>query len=377
MRLVSLRHVQPGMKLGRTVFTDDGKVLLGAGMQLSERLVSGLQRMGIDSVYIDDPHTSDIEVEDVIRPETRQDALEVIHKTVQQLRNTNKVARRVSVKDMGMHFQQVFHKILNDLSGAKDVMIHLANISSHSGAMYHHSVNVAVMATAVGMSLGYNTTQLRDLGIGALLHDIGKTALPKELLDKTDRWNEAEMEQAKEHTRLGFDIIRKQHDISLLSAHVAFQHHERMDGSGYPQQLQGDKFHEYAQIVAICDVYDSLTTPRPWRKRYMPQDALEYLLGSGGYLFQHHLVDAFRKHIAVFPLGSGVVLNNGESGVVCKVDPECCHRPTIRILRDGRGNDLLTPYEVNLKYNLKLFITQFEDETLFTFMESKHIAPEF
>ncbi|WP_232698944.1 HD-GYP domain-containing protein [Brevibacillus daliensis] len=377
MRLLSLRHVQAGMKLGRTVFTEDGKVLLGAGMQLNERLVSGLRRMGIDSVYIDDPRTEDIEVEDVIRPETRQDALETIHKTVQQLRNTNKLARRVSVKDMGMHFQQVFHKILTDLSGQKDVIIHLSNISSHSGAMYHHSVNVSVMATAVGMSLGYNTNQLRDLGIGAMLHDIGKIELPKELLDKKERWNKEEQEIAKTHTRLGFDILRKQHDISLLSAHVAFQHHERLDGSGYPQQLQGNKIHEYAQIVGICDLYDSLTTPRPWRKRFMPHDALEFILGSGGFLFSHHLVDAFRRHIAVFPLGSGVVLNTGESGVVCRVDPECCHRPTVRIMQDGRGNDIHDPYEVDLKYELKLFVEQFENEELFEFQQVKEISPEY
>ncbi|MCK9906375.1 HD domain-containing protein, partial [Frankia sp. Cpl3] len=117
------------------------------------------------------------------------------------------------------------------------------------------------------------------------------------------------MEIAKQHTTNGFNILRKQHDLSLLSAHIALQHHERLDGSGYPQGLKGKQIHEYAQIVAICDVYDSLTTARPWRRRYMPQDALEYLMGSGGHLFEHHLIEAFRNHIAVFPIGSGVVLN--------------------------------------------------------------------
>ncbi|RNB56851.1 HD-GYP domain-containing protein [Brevibacillus gelatini] len=365
MRLVSLRHVQPGMKLGRTVFTEDGKVLLGTGMQLTERLISGLQRSGIDAIYIDDPRTEDIVVEDVIRPQTRQVAVEVIEKTIKQITNSNKLARKISLKEMGLHFQQAFSSILDDLMQNEQMVGHLTTISSHSPSLYHHSVNVSVLATAVGMSLGYNRTQLMNLGIGAMLHDIGKVSLPEELLQKKERWNAEEQELAKQHTTLGFNLLRKQPDISLLSAHICLQHHERLNGSGYPQGLVGKQIHEFAQIVGLCDIYDSLTSPRPWRKRYMPQDAVEYLLGSGGHLFELHLVNAFIKHIAIFPIGSSVVLNTGETGVVSRVDPDYTHRPTIRILKDGRGNDVVTPYDLNLKENIKLFIVGFEDDQLF------------
>lgn len=184
MRLVSLRQVQPGMKLGRTVFTEDGKVLLGVGMQLTERLISGLQRSGVDSVYIDDPRTEDIVVEEVIRPQTRQIAVEVIEKTIKQITNSNKLARKISLKEMGLHFQRAFSSILDDLMQNKQMVGHLTTISSHSPSLYHHSVNVAVLATAVGMSIGYNRTQLMNLGVGAMLHDIGKVSLPEELLQK-------------------------------------------------------------------------------------------------------------------------------------------------------------------------------------------------
>lgn len=366
MRFVSIRHAQPGMKVGRTVFTEDGKVLLGVGMTLTERLIQGLVRSGVDSLYIDDPRTEDIVVEDVIRPETRQVAVETIEKTVKQITNSNKLARKISLKEMGLHFQQAFGSILDDLMQNKQMVAHLANISTHSPSLYHHSVNVAVLATAVGMSIGYNRSQLIELGVGAMLHDIGKVQLPAELLQKKERWNEAEMEIAKQHCMLGFNLLRKEHDISLLSAHICLQHHERLDGSGYPQGLKGKNIHEYAQIVGICDIYDSLTSPRPWRKRYMPQDALEFLMGAGGHLFEHRLINAFRSHIAIFPIGSSVVLNTGEVGVVCRVDPDYCHRPTIRIIKDGRGNDVRISYDLDLKENLKLFITGFEDDQLFS-----------
>jgi len=365
MRLLSIDQVRPGMILGKTVFTDDGKVLLGSGISLTERLITGLRRSGVDSVYIDDPRTADIEVQDVIRPETRQKAIQLIADTARQITNSNKLARRISVKEMGRHFQEMFHNILEDLLSNREIVFHLMNITAYGG-MYHHSVNVAVLATAVGMSIGYSRKQLTELGVGALLHDIGKLQLPKELLEKQTRWTEEEQEIAKEHTIYGFELLRKHHDISLLSAHVALQHHERLDGSGYPQGLSGKQIHEYAQIVAICDVYDSLSSPRPWRKRYMPHDALEYLLGAGGHLFEHSLINAFRKHIAVFPLGSSIVLNTGEAGVVCKVDPDYCHRPVVRILKDGRGNDVLRPYERDLREELKLFVVGFEGEELFS-----------
>ncbi|MGO0059743.1 HD-GYP domain-containing protein [Brevibacillus fluminis] len=366
MRLVSIKQAKPSMKLGRTIFTDDGKVLLGAGVLLTERLILGLIRSGIDSLYIDDPRTNDIIVPDMITPETRNKAVDTIQRTVRQITNSNKVARRISVKDMGMHFQQVFHSILTDLMANEQMLLHLTNLCSQPGAIYHHSVNVAVMATAVGMSLGYNRNQLKELGIGALLHDIGKIDLPEEMTSKKTRWSDEELEYAKQHAMNGFNILRKQHDISLLSAHVALQHHERLDGSGYPQGLKGSQIHEYAQIVGICDVYDNLTTPRPWRKRFLPQDALEYLMGSGGHLFELKLIKAFREHIAIFPLGTSVVLNTGEAGVICKVDPLYSHRPTVRIMRDGRGNELRMSYELDLREELKLFIVGFDDEELFS-----------
>lgn len=366
MRLIPIDQVQPGMILAKTVFSGDGKVLLGSGISLSERLITGLRRSGIDSVYIDDPRTADIEVHDVIRPETRQQAIALIADTARQITNSNKLARRISVKEMGRHFQEMFHNILEDLLSNREIVFHLMNITAYGGSMYHHSVNVAVLATALGMSLGYNRKQLTELGVGALLHDIGKLQLPKELLEKQTRWTEEEQEIAKQHTVYGFELLRKQHDISLLSAHVALQHHERLNGNGYPQGLSGKDIHEYAQIVAICDVYDSLTTPRPWRRRYMPHDALEYLLGAGGHLFEHSLINAFRKHIAVFPLGSSIVLNTGEAGVVCKVDPDYCHRPVVRILKDGRGNEVLRPYERDLREELNISIVGFEGEDLFS-----------
>ncbi|HZG16333.1 MAG TPA: hypothetical protein VE710_15145, partial [Candidatus Bathyarchaeia archaeon] len=136
MRLLSLRQVQPGMKLGRTVFTDDGKVLLGNGMILTERLINGLAKANIDSIYIDDPRTSDIMVEDLVRPETRQIAAAAIQQTVKQLSNSNRLSRRVSVKEMGLHFQQAFLSILNDLMSNQQIMVHLSNISAYSGSMY-------------------------------------------------------------------------------------------------------------------------------------------------------------------------------------------------------------------------------------------------
>lgn len=142
---------------------------------------------------------------------------------------------------------------------------------------FYHSVNVATIAGVIGIAKGYRPQQLLDLGIGALLFDIGMTQLPDELWRKKGELTKEETEIVRRHTYLGFELLRRQRNISLFSAHCALQHHERCDGNGYPRPLSGDDIHEYARIVAIADVFDALTSARYHRRQYSPHEAAEYL----------------------------------------------------------------------------------------------------
>jgi response regulator RpfG family c-di-GMP phosphodiesterase len=305
---------------------ENGSVLLGAGVELNERFIERLRGMGIDVVYVEDEWTSDIVPEEVIRDETYQRAFDTIYKTVGSLMDTPANRGRASTPDLGRTFRALFGEIIHDLLQRKDIM--------------------------------YSLAQIEELGVGALLFDIGMTKVPKELLHKTTPLTPEERAIVEKHTTEGFDMLRTQHDISLLSAHCALQHHERYDGSGYPRGLKGNEIHEYAQIIAIADVYDALTSPRSYRNRYSPSEAIEYLFAAGNTLFDLELIKLFCRHVSVYPVATTVMLNTGQIAVVTANNPLAVHRPVVRILREADGRPVSTPYEIDLKYDMQLMIVK-------------------
>lgn len=360
MRKAHINSVKPGELLAKTILLENGSVLLGTGVQLSERYIQRLRTMGIDYVYIDDPHTGDIIPDDVIRDDTRKKALESIHKTMAGLIDHPMSGGKSPgmTENLGSSFRKVFSEIMFDLTSRKDVLVNLTNLHAMDGYLFHHSVNVAVLAGIVGMARGYNQTQLSELGVGALLFDIGMTQIPKDLMFKQGVLTAQEQEQVRRHTELGFNLLRRQHDISLLSAHCALQHHERYDGTGYPRRLAGTQIHEYAQIVAIADVYDALTSPRSYRNRFMPNEAIEFLFAAGNSYFEVGLIRLFCKHISIYPIASTVQLSSGQVGVVSSINPVAVHRPTVRIIQEADGRRIPSPYEVDLHKEYTLTIVK-------------------
>jgi len=329
-------------------------------MELTSRYIDRLINLGIDTVFIEDKMTEDIIPEDIIRDETRKEAVEAVYKTMTSLIDQPQLQRRTSVPNLGSTFRSVFGEILTDISSRRDVLVSLTNMHVMDGYFFHHAVNVAILAGIVGLAKGYNQSQLVDLGVGALLFDIGMTQLPKELWGKRTDLNDEERMRIRYHTEDGYNLLRTQHDISLLSAHCALQHHERWDGSGYPRGLAGKEIHEYAQIVAIADVYDALISPRPFRHSHPPNEATEFLFAAGNSYFDLELVKLFLKHVAVYPIASTVKLNTGHVGVVSAIDPLAPHRPTLRIVQEPDGNPPPITYELNLNHKdyVNLIITQ-------------------
>ncbi|MFD2369252.1 HD-GYP domain-containing protein [Brevibacillus sp. GCM10020057] len=348
MKKLHISSVKPGDVVAKSVFLENGNVLLGHGVELTARYIDRLVTLGIDTLYIKDKHTEDIIPEEAIRDETRKEAVEAVYKTMTTLMDQPQIKRRTSLPDFGNTFQKVFREIITDLSGRPDILVNLSHLHVLDGYFFHHAVNVAVLAGVIGLAKGYNQQQLMDLGIGALLFDIGMTQVPQELWSKKMELNAEERKRLRYHTEDGFNILRSQHNISLVSAHCALQHHERYDGSGYPRQLEGQQIHEYARIVAIADFYDALTSPRPFRNSYTPSEATEFLFAAGNSYFDMDLLRLFLQHVAIHPIASTVQLNTGHVGVVSHVNPLAVNRPTIRILQEPDGSPVACPYEINL-----------------------------
>lgn len=359
MLLTPTSNLVPGQVLGKSIRGADGSVLLAAGVKLNERLIRRLQDYQISYIYLWDPCLEDVDVRGPLRDETRFKAARQIREVMQDLNRG--VQTRVA---MGTHLQgltRVLDDVLNDLAASDKLILDFMDIKTADDYTFFHSVNVCMLSLMLGMRSGLDQRQLKELGLGALIHDIGKTGIPIAILNKPGRLEPEEWDLMKTHTSQGFELLRQSGEISLPACHVALQHHERCDGSGYPKQLKGDKIHRYARMVAIADIYDALTSDRVYRPRFPAHEALELILGSGGTHLDYQLVKRFTRMVAMYPVGSAVTLSNGETGVVTGVSPSNIYRPLVRVLQDPAGQPLDPPLDRDLSEPPVLAVVEVEE----------------
>lgn len=351
MRLVKLAYELEGEVLGKTIYTADGRVLLRAGTALTKGYISALLRKGYTRVYLQDEFAPDVLVDDALTDQTRVTATAIAKETLDNL-----------VQGHPAEFskvREIVEQILNEVSGTPELMVGLSAIRNFDEDTFTHSVNVCVLSLILGKALLYRREELVKLGMGALLHDVGKMKIPREILGKPDRLTREEFEQIKTHSLAGYEILKGKVEISLLSAHVALQHHEKVDGSGYPRGLRGGEIHEFARITAIADMFDALTSDRAYRCRVPPHEAARLLKLKSGKHLDERLTTRFLERIAFYPNGTIVRLNNGEVGVVVQQQAGRPERPVVRVMTDAQLR-LIPPREINLfharNFNIKLVL---------------------
>lgn len=358
MRLVSTRSCKPGAKLGKAIFGETGQVLLGKDVELTERLLHRLEEYGISLIYIEDPLTEDVVIEGVISDELRREVTQTVRGEFRKMMNdTLRTTKSINPPDLASTFKSLINSVIDELTSTSQAMIMLTDMQVSDHYLYQHSLNVCLYATQLGLSYGYNRNDLYMLSLGALMHDIGKTKIPRELLLKPGKLTVEEYEEVKKHAELGFDILRGMPNIPLLSAHCAFQHHERLDGSGYPRGLKGGEIHDFARWVGIVDVFDAMTTHRVYRRAMLPHEAVEILYTGSTNHFDRDKLSWFRDKIAIYPLGIEVTLNTGEIGVVVDLNANIPHRPIVRVVELEEGGPVAVPYEVDLSKKLSVMIT--------------------
>ncbi|WP_179032022.1 HD-GYP domain-containing protein [Paenibacillus kribbensis] len=366
LRLVPVTLLRAGMKLGKKIFNENGMVLLSEGVELTPRLIERLGQVGIGYVYIEDAVTEDIVIPEMIHEQTRAAALQEIKKQFQGLSSYSVDHRN---KYFGKSFYKVMESILDDIGSRQDAIIMLMDIGAADQDLYHHSLNVCLYTLVLGIANGYDHNQLMELGIGSLLHDIGKMKISPQVLYKPGKLTDEEYEHMKTHTEIGYKLLKDEPGIPLLSAHCALQHHERIDGSGYPNGWKKDQIHEYAKWIGLVDSYDAMTASRIYKQALLPYEAMEVLYAGAGTLYEQRMLEAFRDCVAIYPLGLSVVLNTGEEGVVVRIHPKIPQRPVIRIVRDRDGQELKAPYDVDLSVSLSVMITNTLGATVVPFGE--------
>ncbi len=233
----------------------------------------------------------------------------------------------------------------------KDAMLLLTRLRNKDQYTSEHSLNVAIIAIAFGRHLGMNRAQLNDIGLCGLLHDMGKMLTPQEILNKPGRLTKEEMKIMKQHPAEGRKILLASQDVTDEVIEVAFSHHERLNGTGYPRGIAGSNLSLYTRMICIADVFDAITGDRVYRSGRTAEKALSFLFlhkDSTGS-FDRSLVIKFIENIGTYPLGTIVETHNGEVGIVVQNNPEHRLRPRIKLLLDEKKLPLRRERYVDLE----------------------------
>lgn len=355
MRLVATSTVEAGTVLAKAIYNEKGQILINQGITLKERMVERLIELGITYIFIKEDGTEDIEYTGTLSDSTRREAIGTISSTFEEIQKDPKLTSSFVVEKASKRFSDIIRSLLTEIKEKQDLLNLLSDAFTHDNYIFTHSLNVTLYSLAIGMQLKLTPKELETLGLGAIFHDIGKLKVPLDVLLKPEKLSDDEYEAIKKHTEAGFEILRKVHTIPLLVAHCAYQHHERLDGSGYPRGIKGPDIHFFGKIIAVADVFDAITSNRVYRKAMLPSEGLEILYAGSGTLFDQKVIEAFRLAVAMYPVGLSVVLNDGRRGIVSGQNTGYGDRPRIRVL-EKHGKKVI-PYEIDLKNELSVTIT--------------------
>jgi HD-GYP domain-containing protein (c-di-GMP phosphodiesterase class II) len=360
---VATRRVEEGTVLGRDVM--DGRPgaipLLRAGVKLTPRHLKALLHAGVNAVYVDDALSEGIEVREAVDPETRQRATKAVSQAFDGCREAMSEGRGLPDAVLS-DLQQVAEMIARDVEENADVAVALDDLATADGYTLQHSIDVAAIGMLVGQRvfrengwidhLGRRVYDRRDrrlarLGLGLLLHDVGKLIIPSDVLNKPGQLDEGEWELMRAHPRAGVEMLRSDL-ISPLVKVVVRSHHERWDGGGYPDGLSGEGIHQLARIAATADVYDAVTSERVYAAARPPDVGVQIVLDGAGRAFDPDVVDVFRRVVSPYPPGCEVTLSDGRRGVVASAPQEDLSRPVVRVGWDAVGRQV-APYEVDTR----------------------------
>jgi HD-GYP domain-containing protein (c-di-GMP phosphodiesterase class II) len=299
------------------------------------------------------------EIPNVIEDETKLEIMEILEKTMNDVRMGGIIERERAKK--------ISKNIVKEILSRKEAMLRLIDIKDFDDYTFTHSINVCLLSVTTAMDMNYSREELEEIALGALFHDIGKIFIPNEILNKKEPLSEEEFIIIKQHCYNGYTIMDRERDFGEIPKIIAYEHHERVDGSGYPQGISGEQINNLAILISLSDSYDAITTDRPYRNKFLPYEAVKIILSETYRYFKLDIVKAFIRNISIYPPGSLVRLNTGEVGMVIRINKSSLIRPIIRILSNKSGEILSKVHDIDLLYDQKRYIVGPTD---------RHILPE-
>lgn len=347
MRLELLKNIKENETLAKSIVDNNGKVLLKSGTKLTHNFILHLLNYGVFFVYVEDENFEDI-YEDKYLSELKQTTLELLPNIFNDLLNDNGKNALDSLKTV----EELINYVIKD----GNVNTNLYEVKTYDNYTYIHCVDTCIMSIFLGTSLKFNYNDIKDLGLGALLHDIGKIKISNSIINKTSSLTEDEFDIIKHHPLLGKEILINTGIVKNSILDGVSQHHEKVDGTGYPYGLKENEISKQSKVISVCDVFTALSANRSYRNRYDPNEAYEHILSHCNTHFNKSVVEKFKETFAIYPLGSRVKLSNGIEGYVVKQNRFFPDRPIVRIVYGKNINDKIPFYEINLLEHNNLVI---------------------
>lgn len=331
MMKCDVNSLTPGMILGKDVQSARGVILLPAGIVLTDYTISKLQvwRIELVNIIVSDDYA--VPRQEEPKKESAAD-LAFMDMYLQAVDNIGAMFEqmRVSKKIPLQEYNLIAEGIMAQTVGVHGVLIRLREVKRGDNYTYNHSLNVGIYAVLLGTWLGYDEKSLRHLAMAGLLHDIGKAKISQNILNKPGRLTREEFSEIKKHPFYGHQMIKNTVGISKQVAMGVAQHHEREDGSGYPLGMDTKNIHPYAKIIAVCDVYDAVTSDRAYRGKTTPYIAADLILEESFKTLAPNVVQKFVQHVTTYFFNDRVRLNNGTIGTVVHIDPYYPTRPLLQ-----------------------------------------------
>ena len=301
------------------------------------------------------PVVDQVPVASAESPEARASAEALFRKLREEVARIVEAAARGKSFQVGA-LQAVIPGLVASLE-VGDALLARALVSGESNLdLPTHMVNVAILAVKIGKGIGYGAEDLQRLALAACLHDLGMVTLPRAVLEKRGALSEEELAALRQHPERGCQMLQALGAEYKWLAVVALQEQEREDGSGYPRGLKGDQIHEYAKIVGLADLYESMTHARPYQKMRVPFEAVKEIMGTDRRKFPNQVLKGLIQGLSTFPVGSFVRLNSKEIARVVATNPAFPLRPVVEILTGPQGESLASPRRVNLVQDSLLYI---------------------
>jgi HD-GYP domain-containing protein (c-di-GMP phosphodiesterase class II) len=362
LKEVEVTFLKPGSILSGILFDEKGTMLWPARKPLNDIFISKLKVKGIEKVYYVPPKwKSGGDQAPMFSTESLNFAQEALDEMVTQI----KYGKIPELKNAKTTIEKLFHDMELNANGFLNLMV----LKDYDSYTYTHSINVGLLSMFLTKQLGFNTYFIQEIALGGFLHDIGKIKIPSKIVNKHGNLTDDEFKVMKNHPVYGFKLVKDDPSLSNYVKKVVLFHHEKWAGGGYPLGLKGDAIGNFAQIVAVSDVYDALTTERSYKKPYSINDALLYVMRNTNthfcsYISQRFIYEMSQRYElgSFYPVGAFVQLTTGEIGYITGKDKEYTMKPEVAILKNQKGVPLRVPIQIDLKRDTSRQISKTIDE---------------